>query len=110
MRTPFTTTATLGALLALAACGPQYDPISREGLYQPLHANRANLALQVANPADLVRGTGRTTADGQLAAAAVDRLRQDKVKKLPASDISTIAAGVSGENGGGGAGGGSGTP
>ena len=101
MRTLITIPAALGTLLALSACGPQFDPISREGLFQPLHANRANLALQVANPADLVRGTGRSTADGQLAASAIDRLRNDKVKKLPASDISTIAAGTSGDNSGG---------
>ena len=77
----------------------------REGLWQPNHINRANLTLQVANPADLVRGTGRTTADGQLAAAAVDRLRNDKVKKLPAADLAALTAGNSGENSGGGGGG-----
>ena len=105
MRHAITITA-LGSLLALSACGPQYDPLSREGLFQPLRANRADLALEAANPADLVRGTGRSTSDGQAAVAAVDRLRQDKVKKLPASDVSTIAAGASGDNSGGGGGGG----
>ena len=55
----------------------------------------------VANPADLVRGTGVSTGDGQLAAAAVDRLRTDKVKKLPASDVAQFGAGSSGENSGG---------
>jgi type IV pilus biogenesis protein CpaD/CtpE len=54
--------------------------------------------LQVANPADLVRGTGTTGGDGLMAAAAVDRLRNDKLKKLPASDISTVTAGNSGDN------------
>ncbi len=98
MRTSMTALAALGTLLALSACGPEFDPLSREGLYEPVHSNRANLALQVANPADLVRGTGRTTSDGQLAAAAVDRLRTDKIKKLPSSDISTISAGNSGDN------------
>ena len=92
--------AMLAAAVAapLAGCGPGYDPLTREGLWNPTHTNRANLALQVANPADLVRGTGTTVSDGQLAAAAVDRLRNDKVKKLPASDISSIAAGSSGDN------------
>ena len=104
MRTPLSALAALGTLLALSACGPQFDPLSREGLYQPLHINRANLALQVANPADLVRGTGRSSSDGQLAAAAVDRLRTDKVKKLPASDVANISVGSSGDNNSGGGG------
>jgi hypothetical protein len=85
-------------LLAATACGPQYDPLTREGLWAPTHINRANLTLQVANPGDLTRGSGTTGGDGQLAAAAVDRLRNDKLKKLPASDISQVSAGNSGDN------------
>ncbi len=88
----------LAGLLALSACGPEFDPLSRGGLYQPTHVNRANLVAQVANPADLVRGTGSATADGQLAAAAVDRLRTDRVKKLPASDLAAVTANSSGAN------------
>lgn len=92
-------------LLGTAACGPQYDPLTREGLYVPAHTNRANLTLMVANPGDLVRGTGVAGGDGQLGAAAIDRLRNDKLKKLPASDISQITTSNSGDNnstGGGG--------
>jgi hypothetical protein len=85
-------------LLPLAACGPQYDPLTREGLWQPTHVNRSNLVLMVANPADLTRGTGTTKADGQIAAAAAERLRNDKVKRLPASDISQISTSNSGDN------------
>lgn len=86
-------------LLGTAACGPQFDPLTREGLWEPTdHINHTNLTLQVANPGDLVRGTGTTGGDGQIAAAAVDRLRNDKLKKLPASDISQITAGNSGDN------------
>jgi type IV pilus biogenesis protein CpaD/CtpE len=85
-------------LLATASCGPQYDPLTREGLWTPTHINRANLTLQVANPGDLTRGTGTTGGDGQVAAAAVDRFRNDKVKRLPASDISQVTAGNSGDN------------
>jgi hypothetical protein len=98
----------VGLLLGTAACGPEYDPLTREGLYVPAHTNRANLTLMVANPSDLVRGTGVTGGDGQLGAAAVDRLRNDKVKKLPASDISQITAGNSGDNNTSGSGGGGG--
>ena len=98
MRTPLNAILACAVLASLSGCGPDYDPLTRQGVWYPNHSNHANLALQVANPADLVRGQGTTTSDGQLAAAAVDRLRQDKVKKLPASDISTIAAGASGDN------------
>jgi type IV pilus biogenesis protein CpaD/CtpE len=98
MGSAFCKTAALCALLATASCGEDYDPLTREGLWNKSHINHANLTLQVANPGDLVRGSGTTGGDGQLAAAAVDRLRTDKVKKLPSSDISQITAGNSGDN------------
>ncbi len=104
MRISFKAALLLGGSAALAGCGQDYDPLTREGLWHPNHANHSNLALMAANPADLVRGTGVTTGDGQLAAAAVDRLRTDKVKKLPASDIATFGAGNTGDNSGGGSG------
>ena len=82
----------------LTACSQ--DLLTREGSWNPTHVNHTNLTLMVANPADLVRGSGTNVGDGQLAAAAVERLRTDKVKKLPASDIATIATGNSGDNNG----------
>ncbi len=105
-------------LLGTAACSPQYDPFNpaydplvREGMFQPGHTNHNNLTLMVASPSDLVRGTGTTTSDGQQAAAAVERWRNDKVKKLPAADLAQVTASSSGTNdtaGGGGGGGGAG--
>jgi type IV pilus biogenesis protein CpaD/CtpE len=109
--------AVVAALATLQACSPQYnpfnqayDPLYREGLFKPGHTNHSNLALQVANPGDLVRGTGTTTSDGQQAAAAIQRWRDDKVKKLPASDLAQVSATSSGGNdsSGGSGGGGSG--
>ncbi len=106
MRTPSPRLAAsltaLAGLLALSACGPDVDPLTREGLWHPTHVNRANLVAMVANPADLVRGTGSATADGLLAAAAVERLRTDKVKKLPSADVATDIATGANENTGGG--------
>jgi len=98
----------VAALLGTSACDPQNDPLYREGLFQTGHTNRNNLTLMVANPSDLVRGTGTTTSDGQQATAAVERWRNDKVKKLPAADLASVSAGNSGGNdaGGSGAGGG----
>ena len=104
MRISFKAALLLGGSAALAGCGENFDPLTREGLWHPNHANHANLAAMAANPADLVRGTGTSTADGQLAAAAIDRLRTDKVKKLPASDAAQFGAGSSGDNNGGGSG------
>ena len=85
--------AAYATLLGVSGCGPQFDPLTRQGLWNPTHVNHDNLVLMVANPADLVRGTGRGTSDGQLAAAAVDRLRNDKVKKLPKTDIAKVESG-----------------
>ncbi len=93
------TTLCLG--LGLAGCDT-YDPQTREGVWQASHANRANLTLMAASPADLVRGTGTTVTDGQNSVAAVDRFHTDKVKKLPDSGISQISITGSGGNSSGG--------
>ena len=83
------TAAALTAATLLAGCS-SLDPLERDGLWNPTHVNRADITLMAANPADLVRGTGETTSNGVLAAAAVDRLYNDKLKKLPASSLSAI--------------------
>jgi len=78
-------------LAGLAGCGPDYDPLTREGLWRPAHTNRADLVMQVANPSDLTYGKGRSGSDGQLDAAAVERLRTGKPKKLPDSGVAQIS-------------------
>jgi hypothetical protein len=83
------TGAGAAALLALGAC-TQDDPLLRDGVFHPQHVNRANLTMMAANPSDLVHGTGSRTTDGQVAAAAVQRLHDGKVKKLPDAGISQI--------------------
>jgi len=84
-----------GSLFGLAACSST-DPYTREGVWHPTHSNEQNLELQVARPSDLTLGRGTLTADGDTAAKAVDRLRNDKVKPLPTSSISSV-----GQSGGG---------
>jgi hypothetical protein len=79
------------AVATLSGCGPQYDPLTREGLWRPTHSNRADLVMQVANPSDLTFGKGTTGSDGQLDSAAVERLRTGKVKKLQDSGIAQIS-------------------
>ena len=84
---------------AVAGCNT-YDPQLRAGVWHPIRPNRANLTMMAANPADLVRGHGSSTTDGILAAAAIDRLESNKVKKLPdagLSDVQVKSQGSSGE-------------
>ena len=86
-------------LLLLLPCGCG-DPMDHAGTWQARDINTANLAVSVSNKADLVRGQPEDGADGQLAAAAIDRLRADKVK--PLNEISTLSTGGGGGGGGGG--------
>ncbi len=84
----------------LTGCGQDFDPLTREGLWHPAHVNRADLVMQAANPSDLIMGKGAPSSDGQLAAAAIERLRQGKVKKLQDSGIAEIAVQSSGSSDG----------
>jgi hypothetical protein len=70
-----------GCVLLLAGCDA-LEPYGRSGTWRPTGVGQANLAVMVVNPQDLVHGHGGTGADGASAAAAVDRLRHDKVKSL----------------------------
>ncbi len=88
--TPATLLRVLPLAIALSGCAAT-DPLLRPDLWQPNGANDANIAAEVANPADLVHGRdGGYGIDGQLAAAAVARLRANKVKPLPDSALTTM--------------------
>ncbi len=95
---------TLAAGLVLASCS-FIDPYRRDGMWNPNGANEANLGAMVATPTDLARGQSEPGSSGDLAAAAVKRLRTDRLKTLPAVDT-TGGAISGGMNGGGGGGGG----
>ncbi len=88
LRTPCCCLA-LALALALAAC-ERTDPYVRAGDWRPLGANAANLRAMLADPADLYRGRAAALSSGDLAAAAVARLRTDAVKRLPPSSIAEI--------------------
>jgi len=80
----------LCCLLALLLTGcDATDPYLRNGAWRPNGANAANLHAMVASPSDLVRGVVGP-GDGQQAAAALDRYRNDKVRALPDSGIAQI--------------------
>jgi type IV pilus biogenesis protein CpaD/CtpE len=87
----------------LAGCAP--DPFAAPPSWNFTGANGANLAAMVADPMDLVRGrSDGGGASGQLAAAAVARLRRGQLKELPTMDTT---GGQVGSNSLGTAGGGS---
>lgn len=85
---------------ALASCA-QTDPYTRPGQWHPLGANAANLRAMVADPRDLYQGRISADQPGDMAAAAVERLRADAVKRLPASAISGVLATDTGPSAGG---------
>jgi len=88
---PLPLISAITAVLLVSGCAIT-DPFQRPGVWRPMGANEANFELQVARAADLVQGRGTTDSDGDAAAAAVDRLRQDKAKPLLQSGISKVGA------------------
>ncbi len=82
--------APLLLLLLLPAACAELDPFQRAGAWRPTAANEANLRAMVERPDDLAEGRGAVNAAGFSAAAAVDRLRGDRVRTLPDSGVSTI--------------------
>ena len=85
-------------ILTLAGCDAT-DPYLREGVWRPNGANDANLRAMVVSPSDLARGVASVRGDGQQAAAALDRYRNDKVRSLPDSGIAKILPVSSGSGG-----------
>lgn len=83
-------TIAMGLVAILQGCAAT-DPLLNESDWCPTGANERNIAAQVANPADLVHGRQATGGpDGDLAAAAILRLRTGHVKKLPDSAITDL--------------------
>jgi type IV pilus biogenesis protein CpaD/CtpE len=80
---------TATGLLVLSGCA-QTDPFQRPGIWRPMGANEMDFELQVARAADMVKGRGTDEADGDSAAAAIDRMRHDKVKPLLSNSVSKV--------------------
>jgi hypothetical protein len=87
-----------GVLMLVAGC----DPLTKPYTWQPSGSNQANLEAEVADKQDLLIGQPDGGADGMLAAAAVDRLRRDRTRALPAIDTSGAGGGGSSSGGSGG--------
>jgi len=84
------TAALLLSLALLGGCTEILDQQNRDGAWRPSGANDHNLLLMVAQPNEIRSGTSTSGADGQTAAAAVDRLRTDRVRPLPASSFTNL--------------------
>jgi hypothetical protein len=83
-RTPW-----LIGLVLLAGCNyDPFDPYQRPGTWNPDGSNNANLRAMVANPHDLIEGTGTSVSSGAEAAPPVTRLLTGKRYPLP--NISTV--------------------
>lgn len=83
------------AILGLTGCA--VDPYTRDGVWRPSAVNETNLRTMVADPRDLQQGVGEQGANGALAATAVQRLLEDRVRPLPAYSTNS---GTSGSGGG----------
>jgi len=82
--------AAIGLLAMLGACAAT-DPLLNENDWRPTGANEANIAAQVVNPTDLLHGRNAVGGTGgEMAAAAVLRLRAGHVKPLPDSALSDL--------------------
>jgi type IV pilus biogenesis protein CpaD/CtpE len=86
--------AIVGCLVGLAGCSSR-DPYKRDDVWYPTGANAANLAAQVADPADLAGGRGDPKQRSAAQIKAVTRILTDAPKAL--SGGSTTAAGGGGE-------------
>jgi hypothetical protein len=94
-------------LCLLPACSEnftrQLDPYQRDGAWHPAGVNEANLADQVANPNDLIRGRhARTRTPAEPQVIAIDHVMQDQPKPLANGGASgPQAGGAPGNNSGG---------
>lgn len=85
--------ASLLAGVALCACT---DPYLREGTWHASGVNQDNLRAMLDDPRDMAWGVSQPGSDGQLAAAAVTRLRAGMLKQLPIDSISKVGGGGGG--------------
>ena len=77
--------------LLISGCGyDPDDPYARPGTWNPTGDNDANLRAMVANPHDLIGGTGPGTSAGAEAAPPVKRVFTGKRYPLPALNASSI--------------------
>ncbi|MFW7266939.1 hypothetical protein ACMAUO_03090 [Gluconacetobacter sp. Hr-1-5] len=95
----------LCCLLGLLVGCSSLEPYRKPYAWHPAGANQANLAAMVADPHDLARGQSGQETDAQAPVLAIERVREDKPKRLPSTSGifggamgsgSGLAAGVNG--------------
>ena len=98
----------IAATLLLPGCDEhqlaQVDPYKREGMWRPEGINAGNIAAQLADPRDLVRGRGDSTPQIKQATRAVNRIWGP----TPGGGTPPAAGGAGGGSAGGGSAGGGG--
>lgn len=75
----------LCCVLALLAGCSSLEPYRKPYAWHPMGANQANLAAMVADPHDLARGQSVQAVDAQAPVRAIERVREDKPKRLPST-------------------------
>ena len=88
----------------LAGCASR-DPYKRDDVWYPTGANAANLAAQVADPNDLIRGRGDSKQLVDASARAIGRVRSDSPKSLTPGGTGGGGNGSGGGSSGGSSGG-----
>ena len=82
------------AIAMLGGCMDR-DPYRRTDVWRPTGANAANIAAQVADPRDLIRGQGSPRLDTAASTLAIDRLRTDNPRSINPATRSSAAGGQS---------------
>jgi hypothetical protein len=91
----------IGLALGLLTGCDQTDPYLRPGMWHPEGANPRNIAAEVQDPRDLIRGQGEAGPQWRTGAAAVNNLWDDKPKPLLSDTTTPPAAGGSSPPAGG---------
>jgi type IV pilus biogenesis protein CpaD/CtpE len=90
MTTAIRMTAVIGFVALLGGCALT-DPLLNENDWQPTGASEKNIAAEVVSPADLSQGQeAKGGSDGEMASAAIHRLRSGHVKALPSSGLTDL--------------------
>ena len=92
----------IGATLALTGC-TQFDPYQRTGTWHANNAINHNIAVELQNPSDLIRGESHPVLTGGMAVGAISA-----IAKNPGGSGAGGAAGGAAGGGAGGAGAGAG--
>ena len=80
----------IGMIIVSGCTYDAFDPYKRPGTWVPEGSNDENLRVLVANPHDLVSGTGQQTSSGAESAPPVARVLAGKRYPLPNLNAATV--------------------